>query len=245
VSAPPPSSPSSPSSPVPSSPPPLTVLYRDDRLVAVDKPSGLLVHRGESRFRQDRIVAMTLLRDQIGARVFPVHRLDRGTSGVLLFALDPEAAAAVQASFAAGLAAKRYWALVRGIPPEEMVIDHPVPNDPGGPKVPAVTGIRRLATCERYALVEARPRTGRFHQIRRHLKHASHPILGDVEYGKGEHNRLCRERFGLWRLALHAAELALPHPEGGGALTLAAPLPADLAGPLAAMGLPAPGGAGV
>jgi tRNA pseudouridine65 synthase len=122
------------------------------------------------------------------------------------------------------------------------VIDHPVPRDEDGPKVPAVTEFRRLAIFERYALVEARPRTGRRHQIRRHFKHLSHPLIGDVCYGKGEHNRLFRERFGLHRLALHALELAFEHPETGEAIRIVAPVPEDLAGPLRVMGMEVPDG---
>jgi tRNA pseudouridine65 synthase len=213
----------------------LTVLHQDDLLVAVDKPSGMAVHRGWS---QERHVVLTVLRDQIGRYLYPVHRLDRGTSGALVLALDPATARALQERFEAGEVRKRYLALVRGIPPEEGVIDSPVPRAPGGPRVPAVTEFRRLGTFERYALLEVTPRTGRLHQIRRHLKHISHPIVGDVRYGKGEHNRLFRERFGLHRLALHALELGFPHPEDGHDLRLAAPVPPDLAGPLQAMGLP-------
>jgi tRNA pseudouridine65 synthase len=215
----------------------LPVLYADGTLLAVNKPSGMLVHRGWAR---DGAVAMLLARDLAGRHVFPVHRLDRGTSGVLLLALSSAAAHRAQELFAAGRVRKRYLALVRGIPPERGVIDHPVPRSPGGPRVPAVTEFRRLGTFERYALLEVVPLTGRLHQIRRHLKHLSHPLIGDVLYGKGEHNRLFRGRFGLHRLALHALELSLDHPEDGTPLCLRAPLPADLAGPLAAMGLAAP-----
>ncbi len=212
----------------------LPVLYRDDRLLVVDKPSGMIVHRGWAR---DRVVAMTLARDQVGRYVYPVHRLDRGTSGVLVFALDREAARQLQEAFAAGEVAKRYLALVRGIAPEHVLIDHAIPKSPGGPRVPAVTEIRRLAIFERYSLVEASPKTGRLHQIRRHLKHLSLPLIGDVRYGKGEHNRLFRQRFGLHRLVLHAVELELTHPASGRRLSCRAPLPEDLAGPFAAMGL--------
>lgn len=215
----------------------LPLLYRDEALVAVNKPSGMAVHRGWS---QERIVAMTLARDRLGRRVFPVHRLDRGTSGALLLALSPEVARRLQEQLEAGEVRKRYLALVRGIPPEEGVIDHPVPRAPEGPRVPAVTGFRRLATFERYALVEVVPRTGRLHQIRRHLKHISHPLIGDVRYGKGEHNRLFRDRFGLHRLALHALALELAHPLDGRPLRLFAPVPEDLAGPLRAMGMEVP-----
>ncbi len=220
--------------------PPLPLLYRDDRLAVVDKPSGMVVHRGWAR---DRVVAMTAARDLLGRRVYPVHRLDRGTSGCLAFALDPETARRLQEEFEAGRVGKRYLALVRGIPPEEGVIDHPLQREGArrdAPRVPAVTRFRRLGTFERYALVEAVPETGRGHQIRRHFKHISHPLIGDVEYGKGEHNRLFRARFGLHRLALHALGLAFTHPWTGEPLRFESPVPPDLAGPLAAMGLRLP-----
>lgn len=200
----------------------------------VNKPSGLLVHRGWAR---DAVVAMTLARDAIGRWVYPVHRLDRGTSGALIFALDPAMAAAIQAKLEAGEVRKRYLALVRGIPPEHVVIDHPLPSRPQGPRVPALTELRRLAVFERYALIEAWPKTGRLHQIRRHLKHMSHPLIGDVRYGKGEHNRLFRQRFGLHRLALHAVELSFEHPLDGRLLSVEAEIPEDLAGPWRAMGI--------
>jgi tRNA pseudouridine65 synthase len=215
--------------------PTLTVLYGDDRLSIVDKPSGLLVHRG---WGTDAVVAMTLLRDQLGRVVYPVHRLDRGTSGALAFALDAEAARLLHALFEGGLARKRYLALVRGVPPESGVVDHPIPNKPGGPRVEARTAFRRLATVERFSLVEAQPLTGRLHQIRRHLKHLGHPLVGDVNYGRGEINRLFRERYGLHRLALHARELSFAHPFTGAPLDVRAPLPEDLRGPLARLGFP-------
>jgi len=214
--------------------PDLPILYCDRFLLAVNKPSDIAVHRGLSR---ERIAVLQLARNTVGKRVYPVHRLDRATSGALLLALDPGTARRLQEKLEAGEVEKRYLALVRGIPPEQGVIDHPVPRSPGGPRVPAVTEFRRLATFERYALVEARPLTGRFHQIRRHFKHLSHPLIGDVRYGKGEHNRMFRERFGLYRLALHAVELAFDHPGTGERLRIVAPLPEDLAGPLRAMGI--------
>lgn len=215
----------------------LPVLHRDGVLLAVNKPSGLAVHRGLAR---DRTVALQLVRGLAGRHVHAVHRLDRATSGVLLFALDPVTARRMQEQFEAGGVEKRYLALVRGVPPEEGVIDHPVPRAEDGPRVPAVTAFRRLAVFERYALVEARPVTGRHHQIRRHFKHLSHPLIGDVRYGKGEHNRIFRERFGLHRLALHALELAFDHPETGERLRILAPLPEDLAAPLRALGIVVP-----
>lgn len=217
----------------------LPVLFRDDRLLAVDKPSGLLVHRG---WGTDRVTALVLARRLAGRRVHAVHRLDRGTSGVLVFALDAEAARRLGEAFAGGDVLKTYLALVRGRAPESVVVDHPIPRSEGGARVPAVTAVRRLAVAELgprrvYSLVEARPATGRLHQVRRHLKHLSLPVIGDVEYGKGEHNRFFRAEYHLARLALHARSLELPHPATGERLRLTAPVPADLAGPLAALGI--------
>ena len=216
-------------------PPSVSFLHQDDQLVVVNKPSGLLVHRGWAR---DEVVAMTQVRDLLGRYVYPVHRLDRATSGALLFALDRDTARELQQQFEGGTVEKRYLALVRGIPPESGRIDHPVPRKPkSSDRIPAVTDFRRLGTFERYALMEARPRTGRVHQIRRHFKHLSHPLIGDVRYGKGDQNRLFRQRFGLHRLALHALELGFEHPATGSKLAVRAPVEEDLRGPFEAMGL--------
>ncbi len=213
----------------------MPILYQDEHLVAVCKPSGLAVHRGWAR---DPTYALNEVRDRLGQWVYPVHRLDRATSGVLAFALDRETARLLQEQFQDGRVEKRYLALVRGIPPEEGVIDHPVKRTlRGKERQPAVTEYRRIGTFERYSLMEARPRTGRLHQVRRHFKHLSHPLIGDVRYGKGEHNRLFRKRFGLHRLALHALEMRLEHPSDGSTLRWIAELPEDLAGPLRAMKL--------
>ena len=171
----------------------LEIIYEDEWLVAVNKPSGMLVHRGWAR---DGDIAVDVLHKQLGKHVWPLHRLDRATSGALLFALDVETARTLSHEFEHGRVGKRYLALVRGVPPEELFIDHALrrvdsdsskrPSGPDGPeRLPAQTKIHRLAIFERYALVEATPLTGRTHQIRRHLKHASHPIIGDVRYGKG------------------------------------------------------------
>lgn len=204
----------------------IDLLYLDEHLVVVDKPSGLLVHRG---WGDDAEVAMTLVRDQLGQWVYPVHRLDRGTSGVLVLALSPEVARALSEQLEAHTVTKVYRALVRGAPPAEVLVDHPVPKGEDGPRVPARTHVRTLLVHGRYAWVEARPQTGRLHQIRRHLKHLSHPIIGDVNYGKGEHNRHFREVYGLHRLALHACTIGLVHPVTGAPLSVSAPLARDLA----------------
>jgi tRNA pseudouridine65 synthase len=203
----------------------LEILHHDDRFVVINKPSGMIVHQGWARDPKET-VALQRVRDQIGRHVYPVHRLDRGASGCLVFALTPEAAAWFQEELNAGRVKKTYLALVRGIiEPPEGIIDHPVRQgeESSSPRVPAVTEYRRVAIGERCSLVECVPRTGRLHQIRRHLKHVSHPIIGDVNYGDGRVNREFRERFGLRRLALHALEITF-----GAKVRAGAPLPADL-----------------
>lgn len=216
----------------------LEVLYRDPELVAVNKPSGVIVHRGWSR---ERVALVDQVRGLTGLDVVhPAHRLDRGTSGVVLFALDRVAARALGAQLEAGAVEKRYLALVRGEAPESAVVDHPIPRTEGGPRVPAVTEIRRLAAVvlepRTLSLVEARPRSGRLHQVRRHLKHIDHPVIGDASYGKGALNREIAERYGLYRLALHALSIAFLNPRSGERIEITAPIPPDLAGPLGAMG---------
>ena len=202
------------------------ILHRDQRCVVVDKPSGIATHRG---WADDDDALLQQVRDAVEMYVYPIHRLDRGASGCVLFALDKEAARAFSEAWEH--ADKRYLAITRGHPPEALVIDHPIPRAPGEDRVPAVTEIRRLETFGRYALVEARPRTGRLHQIRRHLKHIACPLIGDVRYGKGEHNRIFRTEHALHRLALHCIALSVPHPDGG-TLAVECALPADLTGAL-------------
>jgi tRNA pseudouridine65 synthase len=221
----------------------LAVLHRDASVLAVNKPSGLAVHRGLDR-AEDNVVARLAALGLAG--VAPVHRLDRPTSGVLLCAMTPDVASALGRAFSEGRVRKSYVALVRGVAPEHELVDHPVPKDEAGPRVPARTRVTRLAMVtvgdsplreRRYSLVRAEPETGRFHQVRRHLKHLGHPVVGDSTYGRAEHNRLFADRFGLERLALHAEALTLSHPEHGGEMHLVAPLPPDLGAPLRAAGL--------
>ena len=197
------------------------ILHRDPRCVAVDKPSGVATHRG---WADDDDALLQRVRDEVNAYVYPVNRLDRGASGIVLFALDRDAARAFAEAW--DTAEKTYLAITRGHPRDEL-IDHAIPRAPGEPRVPAVTHVRTLETFGRYALVEARPRTGRLHQIRRHLKHISCPIIGDVRYGKGEHNRIFRTQHSLHRLALHATSLSVSHPDGG-TLAITCPLAPDL-----------------
>jgi tRNA pseudouridine65 synthase len=203
------------------------IVHRDERCVIVDKPSGVATHRG---WAGDDDALLQRVRDAVGLWVYPVHRLDRGASGLVLFALDPEAARAFSEAW--GEADKRYLAITRGHPPEHVVVDHPIPRAPGEERVDAVTELWRRETFGRYALVEARPRTGRLHQIRRHCKHLSCPLVGDVRYGKGEHNRIFREQHGLHRLALHCVRLEVTHPSGA-RLAAESPLAADLAAAVA------------
>lgn len=226
--------------------PPLRILHHAGGLVAIDKPPGLAVHRGMAR---DPVVLVDLLAEQLGLPVFPLHRLDRATSGVLLFGLDADVARAAQAAFAEGRVEKRYLALVRGVPVVcEGLVDSPVPKGEGEPRVPARTRYRTLAVVEvpgagkdgeprRFALVEACPETGRFHQIRRHLKHLGHPLVGDSNYGSGPLNRFFREHVGITRLALHAAVVTIDLGASTSKLRVEAPLAPDLAEPLASLGL--------
>lgn len=212
----------------------LSILWRDALYVAVDKPSGLAVHRG---LCTDNVTALDLTRDLVGQWVYPVHRLDRATSGVLLFALSSEAAGALHARFEDGRVEKRYWALVRGVAPAEGTVDHAIPRCEGGPRVSALTTFRRLWAGAHVSLVEATPKTGRFHQVRRHMKHISHPLIGDANYGKGALNRAYRDEFGLARLALHAAGLAFEHPATGEKIKIESVLPDDLRIPFERIGV--------
>ena len=234
----------------------LDILYRDDCFVAINKPAGLLVHRSEIDRRETRF-AIQLLRDQIGQRVFPVHRLDKPTSGVLLFALDRENHRRLSGDFMANRVAKAYLAVVRGYTAERGCIDHPLKlvHDPydgrtlrsDTPPQPAVTAFERLATVElpyrvdrypssRYSLVRLRPETGRKHQLRRHMKHIAHPIIGDTSYGKSRHNRLFQAKFGCQRLLLAATELCFCHPVSAESVTIRAPLQGDFAALMEALG---------
>lgn len=214
----------------------IDLLYVDADVVVANKPSGLLVHRG---WDNDRDVALFRVRDALGQRVHPVHRLDRGTSGALVFARTSHAASVLAQAFERNWVKKRYLALVRGTPPASGTIDHAIPRSEGGERVPAVTRYRLLArsSIDRCSLVLAEPQTGRLHQVRRHLKHLGHPLVGDVNYGSGEINRHHRARYALHRLALHALSVSFPHPVRAEPISVSAPLPDDLAGPLAELGL--------
>lgn len=223
----------------------LEVLHQDDLLIAVHKPSGLLVHRSMLDRHETRF-ALQMVRDQTGRHVHAAHRLDKGTSGVLLFAFKREVASALASAFERREVGKRYLAIVRGHPAEAGTIDHALvrrDEEAGGergdgPLQDAVTHYRRLECFElpvtvdryptsRYALLELEPETGRRHQIRRHLKHISHPIIGDSTWGKGRHNRMIAERYGVARQLLACTGLHLPHPRDGRDLLIECPPAAD------------------
>jgi tRNA pseudouridine65 synthase len=222
--------------------PSIELVFVDSAVVVANKPSGLLVHRG---WADDRDVALFRVRDVLGEHVYPVHRLDRGTSGALLFARTRAAAAILGRAIEAGRMEKRYLALVRGTPPDDGVIDHAIPRSEDGERVPALTRFRRLgrSPVDRCSLVLAQPETGRLHQIRRHFHHISHPIVGDVNHGSGDVNRHYRARYGLHRLALHARSIAFDHPTTGERIVASAPIPDELARVLEALELAVHAGA--
>ena len=219
----------------------LELLYLDEHLAVVNKPAGWLVHRTPLDKGETRFVLQTL-RDQIGQLVWPVHRLDKGTSGVLVFALSAEVARLLGQAFESGEGLhKTYRAIVRGWPANELLIDHPLKRMPDDMRSQreeiqdAQTRLRTLRRGElpitqgdfptlRWAEVELQPLTGRRHQLRRHMKHIAHPIIGDATHGKGPLNRAVAQHIGLQRLWLHALGLQLSHPVSGESLSLQAPL---------------------
>ncbi|MGK0444668.1 MAG: tRNA pseudouridine65 synthase [Bermanella sp.] len=223
---------------------PLTIpiLYQDEHLIAVNKPSGLLVHKSWVA-KEAKEFALQTVRDMVGKHVFPVHRLDRPTSGVLLFAFSGELAQQVQSQWHD--AQKMYLAVVRGWLKEPIKVDHPLKGmadygQDSETEQEAQTLFTPLAQIEvdapidkypqsRFGLVQAQPLQGRTHQIRRHLKHLSHPIIGDARYGKGKYNRYVGEHFECPRLLLHAAQLTFTHPILQQSITVKAPIEGQMA----------------
>jgi tRNA pseudouridine65 synthase len=213
-------------------------LYEDEDLFVLNKPSGLLVHRGWG-VAETALVDFARSRTQQGA-AHPIQRLDRGASGPVLFAKSAELARELSDWAQQGLCQKEYLALVRGVAPEHLDIDHPIARRAQGPRVDARTLVRRIATRptepRHVSLVSATPLTGRLHQIRRHLKHANHPLIGDGRYGRSELNRAFRAGYGLERMALHAYRWSVRRPRSEEAIGGLVPLPSDLAEPLVRMG---------
>ncbi len=210
----------------------ITVRYADDWLAVVDKPAGLMVH-DSALAREAQEFLADKLREQFGRPLFLIHRLDRATSGGLLVAFDRETASALGTQWMARSVDKHYLAICRGWP-DDVLVDHPLDGGPGKPvKKPAVTRFTRLATTElampsagfptsRYALLRAEPLTGRFRQIRRHLKHLSHHLIGDTSHGDGRHNRNFR-MLGIHRMLLHAERVGFDHPHTGERLSIETP----------------------
>ena len=228
----------------------IEVIHADAHLAVIDKPAGLMAHasamaRGEDEFLVDR------LRVQFGKPVHLVHRLDRATSGCLLVAFDREVAGMLGKIFMSRDVQKDYLAICRGWPEPELLLDYPLDGGPGKPeKKPAITRFLRLATAElampsaqhpssRYALLHCSPHTGRYRQIRRHLKHLSHHLIGDSSHGDGRHNRSFR-MLGVHRMFLHAWRLAFVHPVTGQALDCVAPLDREFRKALALLSIPVP-----
>lgn len=221
----------------------LKICFLDETLVVVDKPAGMLTHRSGIDARE-RVFLMQTLRNQLEQHVFPVHRLDKPTSGLVLFALNREVARALSNQFEGGEVGKTYQAFVRGHTSGAITIDHPLRDevDKSGRKIKDGTlrdAVTELRTCRtwripkpvdrypeaRYSRVELTPKTGRYRQLRRHMKHISHPILGDVRYGKGTHNRFIEASTGEKRLWLHASELRFQHPVDERTVTIRSEIP--------------------
>lgn len=223
----------------------LPLYYRDEWIVLAGKPAGLLVHRSDNA--SDRVFMLQLLRNQLGQKVYPVHRLDRATSGVMIYALDSQTAASLVEAFTAGEIRKIYVAVVRGWVEEDMTVDYALREHRQAPPQDAVTCFRPLAKVEmeypvkpfhtaRYSLLECRPQTGRMHQIRRHLSHLSHPIINDTTYGDSRHNRFFRDMLQTRRMLLHAKSIEFMHPIDGQMLRVEASLPDDMRRALCLLG---------
>ncbi len=211
----------------------LEIIYQDEYMVVINKPHGLLVHK--STIAADATeFAMQKLRDQIHKKVFPVHRIDRKTSGILLFGLSSDAAKNIQAQLEDNNTQKTYLAIVRGHFPDQIDVDYPLTNDSGKVQE-AFTSFKTLKRTEldipfgkfptsRYSLIEAYPKTGRMHQIRKHLNHLRHPIVGDRPHGCNKQNRLFKERWNMTTMLLHAQKLSIKHPYSEKIMNLEAPL---------------------
>lgn len=200
----------------------LEILFEDEELIAINKPHGLLVHRSSIAADTSEF-ALQILRDQIGKTVYPAHRLDRKTAGVLLFSLNKEMDSCIQTAFSQNLIKKEYLAVVRGHTIPDGVIDYPLKKE-NGTIQDALTNYTTLALTEidlpfgnfptsRYSLVLARPQTGRMHQIRKHFAHIFHPIIGDRPHGCNKQNKLWKETFQHDTMLLHAKSLEFQHPK--------------------------------
>ncbi|MCA8952540.1 MAG: hypothetical protein KDE27_23715 [Planctomycetes bacterium] len=208
----------------------LPVLHLDDDVVAVSKPAGLLVHRDEHH--PDAPAALQTVRDQLGRRLYPFHRLDRPASGILMFGFSSAAAAALQAAMGSEQAVKEYFALMRWPGSHRELGDawtceQTLHTDDDRPQA-AKTEFAMIERFRGSALVRCRIFTGRYHQIRRHANHCGRHILGDTTHGKGRMNQLFRDKYGLSRLFLHLHRVVFRWPPGGAPLEIVDPIPAEL-----------------
>jgi tRNA pseudouridine65 synthase len=199
----------------------LEIIYQDQYMVAINKPHGLLVHRSSIAADAEEF-ALQMVRDQIGKTVYPVHRLDRKTSGILVFALNSRVAAKLKTIFEDSGTQKTYMAIVRGYFPDTIEVDYALTNDRGKTQ-DAITHFKTIERSElalpfgkfdtsRYSFIEAYPKTGRMHQLRKHLNHLRHPIIGDRPHGCNKQNRLFKERWDMTTMLLHAQQLAFTKP---------------------------------
>ncbi|MCF8378134.1 MAG: tRNA pseudouridine(65) synthase TruC [Bacteroidales bacterium] len=211
----------------------LKIIFQDEYLVAINKPPGLLVHKSSLALDANEY-ALQLLRNQIGQKVYPCHRIDRKTSGVLLFALSSKINAELQKKFQINKVSKTYWAIVRGYTKPEDIIDYPLKRGDGKMQE-SVTMYNTLSQTEvdipflnhqtsRYSLVEVKPETGRMHQIRKHFAHIDHPIIGDRPHGCNKQNKLFKDRWDMTEMLLHAKQLKFTHPINLNDVIITAPL---------------------
>lgn len=210
----------------------LDILYKDDYLVAINKPHNLMVHRS-SIARDVSVFALQLLRDQLNKKVFPAHRIDRKTGGVLLFALYPKVQSEMHKLFRENKIYKTYYAIVRGFTDDHGIIDYPIKKE-NGQYQEAITTYKTMGKTElevpfgkhpssRYSLVEITPKSGRMHQIRKHLSHIDHPIIGDRPHGCNKQNRLFKERWQMKTMLLHAYRVEFEHPVINTTIIITAP----------------------
>ncbi|MNK02921.1 tRNA pseudouridine synthase C [compost metagenome] len=214
----------------------LEIVYQDDHLIAINKPHGLLVHRS-SIASDAKEFALQLLRDQVSRHVSPVHRLDRKTGGLLLFAFDKDVEIAMHQQFKNGEVIKKYLAILRGYAPDQLDIDYPLVKENGAIQE-AFTSFVTLKRAEidvalgkhptsRYSLVEATPTTGRMHQLRKHFAHIFYPIIGDRKHGCNKQNKFFKEQWEMTTMLLHASKLSFKHPVSGAQIQLEAPVQAE------------------
>lgn len=224
----------------------LEIVFQDQHLVAINKPHGLVVHRSRMAANANEF-ALQLLRDQLGRMVSPVHRLDRKTAGVLLFAFEKDVEIEMHKRFQSNLVKKRYLAILRGHSPDEMLIDYPLLKENGNLQE-AQTFFKTIAKSEidlpfgkhqtsRYSLIEAEPKTGRMHQLRRHFAHIFYPIIGDRKHGCNKQNKLFLEKFEMTTMLLHASSLEFLHPVTGENVNIQANLHSEFKRMLNTLGL--------